>query len=372
MRTIDIAKNVWKHAFVVQDRIDKGELPQRSVLYHYFGILSLYAAGQAAYYSKDEEWLMQAKEMIAEYPGNFDSPKLRFRPNFANYRVGGLAKSWMCMKGYFDDDTYQLDELKKYADETLNSPKSHDGILCNPYCLEKELIWIDIVYAVAPFMLYAGIKFNDERYIDFAVDQTFKLYDVFLDESNGLLHQARGFMGDKTTISHDHWSRGNGWGYIGLTELLRYLPNDSKYYEEVKERYIAHSKAILKYQDYKGLWRQSMAEPFAWQESSGTGIILYGFGVGLRLGVLDKDEFMPAFEKGIKGLYKYCINNDFSIEKCCTSCLCPGDTPERKGTIEAYLVDTSVCRDDGHSFGPVILAMTEAYRNGIIDINEEE
>ena len=49
MRTIDIAKNVWKHAFVVQDRIDKGELPQRSVLYHYFGILSLYAAGQAAY-----------------------------------------------------------------------------------------------------------------------------------------------------------------------------------------------------------------------------------------------------------------------------------------------------------------------------------
>lgn len=367
MKPIEIAKNVWEHAFVVQERIDRGELPQYSVLFHYFGMLTLYASAQAANCVEDKEWLKKIKEMLDEYPKNFDTPKLKFIPNFVNYRMGGLAKAWMCMNGFYDDDEYQLEQLRLHAEETLVSPKSHDGILCNPYQPEKELIWIDIVYAVVPYMVYAGIKLNEERYIDFAVDQTFKLYDVFLDKSNGLLHQARGFMGDKTTISHDHWSRGNGWGYIGLTELIRYLPETSKHYAEVKERYIAHSKAILKYQDYRGLWKQSMAEPLAWEESSGTGIFLYGFGVGLRIGVLDKDEFMPAFEKGIDGLVKVCINKDFSIEKCCTGCLCPGGTPERKGTLEAYLVDASVCRDDGHSFGPVILAMTEAYLNGIED-----
>ena len=46
-------------------------------------------------------------------------------------------------------------------------------------------------------------------------------------------------------------------------------------------------------------------------------------------------------------------------------CLCPGDTPERRGKIEPYLVDVIPVLDDGHAFDPVILAMTEAHRNGI-------
>ena len=131
-------------------------------------------------------------------------------------------------------------------------------------------------------MLYAGLLLDEKKYIDFAVEQCFLHYDVFMDESNGLLHQARGFMGDKTTISHDHWSRGNGWGYIGLIELVRYLPEDSEYRQEAIDRFVAHSKAILKYQDLKGLWRQSMCEPLAWEESSGTGIFLYGFGTDYK------------------------------------------------------------------------------------------
>ena len=45
--------------------------------------------------------------------------------------------------------------------------------------------------------------------------------------------------------------------------------------------------------------------------------------------------------------------------------MCPGDTPERKGKIEPYLVDVKPVLDDGHAFGPVILAMLEAHRNGI-------
>ena len=45
---------------------------------------------------------------------------------------------------------------------------------------------------------------------------------------------------DKTKLSDDHWSRGNGWGILGMTELVRYLPKDSKHYAEAVERFKAH------------------------------------------------------------------------------------------------------------------------------------
>lgn len=270
------------------------------------------------------------------------------------------------MKGYFGDD--HREQVRKYAEETLVAPMSSDGILCMPHCPERELVWIDIVYAVVPYMLYAGIMFDEDKYIDFAVDQTIKLYDVFLDKSNGLLHQGRGFMGDLTTISEDHWGRGNGWGYIGLTELIRYLPKEHKRYNEIKERYVSLSEALVKYQDQRGLWKQIISEPLAWEESSGTALFLYGFGVGMRLGLLDKEKYMPVFKKGLEGLMKYCVGDNFSIDKCCTGCLCPGFTLEKRGTVEAYLVEPKIVFDDGHAFGPVILAMLEAHRNGIDNI----
>lgn len=367
MKPITIAKNVWKHAQDLQDQIDKGLLKRPNVLYHYFGLLSMYGAQQAAICAKDEEWLAEIIDMLGKYPDEFETSRHFFNYNFCNYRVGGLAKAWLCMKGYFDEE--QLEFVREYAEKTMTSPMSHDGILCGPKRLPLETIWIDIVYAVVPYMLFAGIALKEEKYIDFAVDQCFKLYDVFLDKETGLVRQGRGFMIDKMEISHDHWSRGNGWGYIGLAELVRYLPKDSKHYKEAVERFVAHSKALIKYQDHRGLWRQIISEPLAWEESSGSALILYGFGIGIRLGLLDKEEFMPAFEKGIYGLMKHCVKEDFSVDKCCMGCLCPGDTPERKGTLEAYLVDVQPALDDGHAFGPIILAMTEAQKNGLKNID---
>ena len=266
----------------------------------------------------------------------------------------------MIMKGYFED---HKDVVKEYAEKTLLARKSDDGIFCSPHLPDKR-IWIDVVFSVVPFMLYAGLIFNEPRYIKCAVEQAFKMYDVFMDPSNGLLHQTRGFMGDATTISEDHWSRGNGWGIIGLCELIRYLPKDSEYYAEAVERFQAHCAALIKYQDYRGLWKQSIAEPLAWEESSGTGIILYAIGVGIRCGVLDKEIYLPVLEKGVLGLCRFCINPDYSLEKCCIGCCCP----EGKGTLESYLVSVMPKRDDPHGFGPVILALLEAERNGIKNI----
>lgn len=364
MKPMIIAKRIWDRAVAVQNKIGAAATYGAAPLYSYPGILTMWTASQAALYSGDDEWLAEVKSYLAKYPFEFEEPGTKFHYNFENYRVGGLGKGWMIMNGHFED---HKDVLREYAEKTINGPHSYDGIACGINDPKKVRIWIDVVYAITPFMLYAGLVFDEPKYIDYAVDQCFKMYDVFMDKSNGLLHQARGFLADPEKISEDHWSRGNGWGIIGLSELVQYLPKDHKCYNEAVERFKAHCDALLKYQDSKGLWKQEIPEKLSWEESSGTGIILYAYGVGMRLGILDKEVYMPAFKKGLEGLVGQCINPDYSVEKCCRGCLCPGQG-DLKGTVEAYLVDVFPKKDDSHAFGPILMTMVEAERNGIKNI----
>ena len=363
MKPLELAKKIWDYAKTIG--VPEGKDPRHtsSPLHHYPGILSMFAGIQAAAASDDKEWIDEVNSYLAKYPHRFNDPDVFFSCAFDNYRVGSLGKGWAVMKGLFDEDK---ELIREYAELTLAAPRSDDGIICHPTIPDKR-IWVDVVFAVTPFMLYAGIILNEEKYIDYAVEQCFKMYDVFMDKSNGLLHQTRGFLEDKSKTSDDHWSRGNGWGILGMTELVRYLPKDSKYYAEAVERFKAHCEALIKYQNFRGLWRQEIPESLSWEESSGTGIFLYAFGVGMRRGILDRETYMPVLEKGIEGICKYCINTDLSIEKCCCGCCCPG-VGDMKGTVEAYLTIPMPKRNDSHVFGPVIMALTEAENNGIKNV----
>lgn len=353
MKPLEVADALWQYASTTQR------------LYHYFGILTMFGAAELGVYTKNERTLKTVVEMLERYPKDFHTPELYFSRNFVNYEVGGIAKSWLFMKGYF---AHQADVIRDYCEKTLSSPRSADGVICGPRDLENCPIWIDIVYAVAPYMLHTGLKLGEERYVDFACDQTFRMFEIFLDRENGLLHQCRGFMADKKQISEDHWSRGNGWGYIGLTELMKYLPKDHRHYERARKYYTDLSAALIRYQDEKGLWRQELPLEWSWEESSGTALFLYGIGTGIRLGILDRGTYMPVFEKGILGLKKYCVNDDFSVTHCCQGCLAPGYNEETRGHVIGYIRDVLPQKDDGHAFGPFILAFLEAERLGMQDV----
>ena len=363
MKPIELAKKIWDYASTLTGTKEKDPHYTSNPLRNYPGILSMSAGIQAASTAKDDKWIEEVNSYLAKYPHHFNDPDVFFNGSFDNYRIGGLGKGWAVMKGYFDED---LELIREYAEMTVNAPHSYDGIICAPY--NHDEIWVDVIFAVTPFMLYAGLILKEDKYIDYAVDQCFKMYDVFMDKSNGLLHQTRGFFEDKSKVSDDHWSRGNGWGLLGMTELIKYLPEDSKHYPEAVKRFRAHCEALIKHQNFRGLWRQEIPEPLAWEEASGTGIFLYAFGAGMRRGILDKETYMPVFKKGIEGICKYCINPDLSIDKGSCGCCCPGEG-DMKGTVEAYLTIPMPRRNDSHVFGPVIMALTEACKNGIEEVD---
>lgn len=335
---------------------------------HYSGLLAWFALAQTADLDGDDVYMKKCIDEMKLYPHYFKHPGY----SFENYRVGGLAKAWLVMKGYMDEHRELVDE---YAKKTLEAPVDSEGIVRGPYPTIPGRIqtWIDIVFAVCPFMLYAGIAFKNEEYIDFSVDQTLKMYHRFRDESCGLLHQCKGFMKDPDAISKDHWSRGNAWGYLGLAEFLKYLPKDHKHYSKIEKLYTEHSAIVIKYQNKKGFWRQELTEELSWEESSGTALFLYGLSAGIRLGILKDEVYKTAFERGIKSLAKWAIREDFSTRYCCEGCICPGHIDD-KGSVKAYMTEALPIPDDVHSFGPFMLAMVEAHLYGIedLEINKPE
>lgn len=326
---------------------------------HYYGLLAIYGLVLTAEAGNDKQLLKRCRDILNRFPDEIDHGWY----NFPSYRIGGIPAAYMYMKGYMPE---KEEEVREYAEEMMNAARDSKGIMCNPHKPEDELIWIDVAMAVTPYLLFAGLAFDEQSYIDEAANQAFLMYEEFLDEENGLLHQSKNFNG-QGNYSEDHWSRGNGWGYIALTELVKHLPADSVHREKAERYFKNLSRSMLPYQSIRGLWRQEIPFEYSYEETSGTGLILYGYGVGIRLGLLDKERYYESFVKGVEGLADVSINSDFSIENSCPGCLCPGEG-EEKGTVKAYVTLKLPCRDELHGFAPLMFTMVEAYNNGIEDV----
>ncbi|MEX2605718.1 MAG: glycoside hydrolase family 88 protein [Kiritimatiellia bacterium] len=325
---------------------------------HYTGIVTLHGLSRLAASSGTPETLSR----ILEELNPFVTGKLDFPCNFPNYRCGGNATAWMLYKGLLP----QAEEpVRFYADEIVNdAPKDPAGILEMIHG-EKGRIWIDVAFAVTPFLLFAGLALGEEKYIEEGVQQTFKMVDIFGNTETGLLHQSRGFNGPGK-LSEDHWSRGNGWGAYALTELACQLPAGHKHKAESVTRFKDLLNHALNFQDEAGLWHQEMTwnthKPASYVETSGSGLLLYALGAGIDAGIADS-HWEAAFRKGLRGLLIY-INADYDVFHTCKGCLCPGG-----GSKLEYAAMPAVVNDP-HAFGPMVLCFGQAARLGIEKLKE--
>lgn len=352
MKPLDIAQNLVL-------RNQKMHFPSQ-----YYGLLMFYGAAQAAVELNSPRFLDKVLRFLDAYPdgtgqmvGNFDS-----------YTAGGNGKAYLTYLDKIGKITLPKDmrerfyaATEEYAEKTLLAPKSYDGILTSAK-MGPDKVWIDVVTCVTPFMMFAGLALDTGRYIDYAAEQCFFMYELFLDQTNGLLHQCRGFItGKPDAISKDHWSRGNGWGYVGFADLIAYLPAGHRCREKAERYYQEFTDALLKVQT-DGMWRQELTDASAWIETSGSALILYGIGAGIRMGILRGEQYEKAFHAGIKKLAGY-IGKDFAVYNSCPGCLCPN----RTGEIADYLALVPP-KDEVHAYGAMILAMVEAHRNGMEEI----
>jgi len=315
-------------------------------LAHYTGILSLQALARLAIGLGDEALIERTRQELLP----FVRGERPFQCNFPNYLCGGNGAAFLLWRGRLPE---VKDRVRSCADQILReAARSREGIVTMPSAAGTDKVWIDAAFAVSPFLLFAGLALKDESCIADAIDQAIKPVALLRNPANGLVHQARGFSSKPGAISEDHWSRGNGWALLALTELVDALPAAHPRRAEVERVFRDLLEAGLRVQDPAGLWHHELTLPTSFVETSGSGLILYALGTALARGLV-ASHYRAAFDRGIAA-YRCYIEPDGTVRNTCEGCLSPGD-----GSIAAYLTKRPVTNDP-HAFGPVILAFYSA------------
>jgi rhamnogalacturonyl hydrolase YesR len=331
---------------IIQRAYEKGQ--KHMDISTYPGTLLLHGMSEFALLRGNEDQLNQVVNALAK----FGTGDIKAAGNFISYEAGGSGAAYLSWKGATD----KLDKQVAAAAEKMmaQQKRTTDGLMTIKTMSHQ--MFIDVAFAVTPYLLYSGLKFNKPEYVDYAVFHTLESFRILKDEKTGLIHQGRGFQGEGK-ISEDCWSRGNGWGAFALAILVRDLPVSHPKRSEVVALAKQYFTAVLNYQDKQGLWHQEMTDATSYVETSGSGILLYSLGVVLEKGLLDK-KYQNNLKKGLSAYLDY-IGPDGSVSNTCMGCLCPG-----KGTKEDY-VNRKWELNDYHAFGPVVLAYTQAAKMGI-------
>ena len=275
-----------------------------------------------------------------------------------SYCIGGTAIAQMALWGH---DAYAARVIEVADSMFRTQPRNCEDVMIpawNSENIRPDGMFVDMVFAATPYLLYAGLLSGRREWVDYAAWMTLKTFEVLRDPESGLVHQARGVLRlAEGEISRDCWSRGNGWGSMALAALMRDLPSDNQYYGQVRDLAADYFTAVLRYQDTDGLWHQEMTFPDNWQETSGSALLLYGLGTAIDCGILPKTA-KTAFVKGLEGLLAY-VDAEGNVASTCGGCLAVGDSSK-----ETYALQVPYW-NERHAFGPVMLALSAATRLGI-------
>lgn len=327
---------------------------EKSDIKGYEGSLLLQGMCELALASGDTQLRSEAEEILRQ----FGTGEIRGGGSFISYEAGGSGAAYLAYHG--------TDMLRRQVTEAAKrmmqqQSRSSEGLMVPSWVSkEKDQVFIDMAFAVTPYLLYSGLIEQNNDQIDMAVEETAGLFRILHDDESGLIHQGRGFV-EKGRTSDDCWSRGNGWGAVGLGALATDLPRQHKRRKEVETLIRQFYASVLKYQDAQGMWHQEMTDLTSYPETSGTGLLLYGMGKAIEAKILG-GKYLTAYKKGLQGLAAY-VAEDGSVANACWSCLCP-----KQGTKADYKNHPTYLNDD-HAFGPVVLAYAQALRLGIKNID---
>lgn len=309
---------------------------------HYADLLSLYgllrlaeAAGR-----KDFDSFVLSKLPAAIAQGSARTS------TFALYAMGGLPAAYLVVNKRFPGDPSLL---RKHVDLLIKDhPRDARGVFCHPR-EPGDKIWVDCLMAVCPFLSMAAVALDEPRLHDESIAQYVEMERALLDPRLGLFHQTRNF--GKPGVSVDTWGRGNGWAVIGLVELLRWLPAKHPRRAEMIARLEKLMDAIVRHQRPSGLWGEDVATSGSYDETSGSGLILYGLAMGLRNGWLPR-RMAEAARRGGAGLATT-VDAQGAVHGTCISTRGSASDPLD------YWLKRPTQVDDVHAFGPVLLAAAE-------------
>jgi rhamnogalacturonyl hydrolase YesR len=147
--------------------------------------------------------------------------------------------------------------------------------------------WSDSFFMDIPILAKAGALSGDRKYFDMAARHFFYMQKIVSRPDGLYRHQAS---------TDAAWGRGNCFAALGLALTLTNFPKDRPDYPELLAAFQAHMKALSRYQDENGMFREVIDYPGAYPEYSGTAMIATAMMRGIRRGWLDASVYQPIVD----------------------------------------------------------------------------
>jgi rhamnogalacturonyl hydrolase YesR len=149
--------------------------------------------------------------------------------------------------------------------------------------------WLDDMFMITTLQAQAYRTTQNPIYIDRAAREMI-LYLDSIQKPSGLFYHS--------PSAPFCWARGNGWMAVGLTEILRLLPENNANRSKIMASYLKMMSTLKSTQTPNGMWRQLIDDSSMWEETSGTAMFTYAMIVGVKKGWLPKSDYRDCAKNG--------------------------------------------------------------------------
>ncbi len=166
-------------------------------------------------------------------------------------------------------------------------------------CLHRWC-WCDALFMSPPAWVDLSQQTGDPRYTRFAMAEFWATTDFLYDPVEKLyFRDSRFFERRDDQGRKQFWSRGNGWVFAGIANILDVLPKDDPNRPRLEQLFRDMAAKLKAVQKPDGYWPPSLLAPeHSPPETSGTGFYVYGFAWGVKRGLLDAATYRPPIDQG--------------------------------------------------------------------------
>jgi rhamnogalacturonyl hydrolase YesR len=166
-------------------------------------------------------------------------------------------------------------------------------------CL-RRWCWCDAIFMSPPAWLDLANQTGENKYRDYAMAEFWAATDFLYDPAEKLYFRDSRFFERRDDQGRKlFWSRGNGWVFAGIANMLDLLPRDHADRPRLEALFQEMAGKLKAVQKADGYWAPSLlgAENSP-PETSGTGFFVYGLAWGVNRGLLDAGAYRPSIHRG--------------------------------------------------------------------------
>ncbi|HYC98699.1 glycoside hydrolase family 88 protein [Brevundimonas sp.] len=172
--------------------------------------------------------------------------------------------------------------------------------------------WADALFMAPPVFARMSALTGDPKYLAAADREWRRTAERLWVPDQRLFLRDERFIGRIEANGQPvYWSRANAWVMAGLARWLESMPADHPdraYYVDLFQKVAGRIRDL---QQPDGLWRASLLAPelYPEAETSGSAFYVYGLAWGVNHGLLKREIYLPAVQKGWAGLNRHVLPN---------------------------------------------------------------